>query len=449
MDGTMALARCCTVSWIALVACGTSPTAPDPDDTVLDEIQVPKVLLVVLDDLGVDQVNTYLGALDLPEDAPATPHLQALADEGLTFLHAWGSPTCSAMRAALLTGRHAFRTGVGTALGPREEGLPADELTFAEHLGDPVDTALIGKWHLGHTAATGGDETPNAQGFDHYAGLLAGEPEDYFAWNLVEDGVDQGLQTTYATSWVVDHALSWMQARDQEQPWLLEVAFNLVHTPLHAPPDDLHTGTLPVAAGEACAEDAVACFDAMVEAADHELGRLLDGTGDDVTVIVVGDNGTSRTFIDAPFSRRHAKGTVYEGGVRVPLIVAGAGVARIGAVETGLVQTLDLFSTVIELLGGTPPDDVDARSLVPLLRDEAGATAREVLYTEQFTGGDPTTSDLALRDAGHLVVRRAEGAGTECYDLIADPDTERDLVDGASTPGRCAELEALMDAVRE
>lgn len=444
---------------LLLAACtpepiGPDPTDPDPIDTQPADTEaptagVPKVLLVVLDDIGIEQLNPYRAALRLSEDAPPTPHLQQLADEGVTFLQAWGAPTCSAMRAGLLTGRHPFRTGVGAALGPRDDGLPSSELTFAEHLAGLADTALIGKWHLGYTAATGGAATPNEQGFDHYAGLLAGEPEDYFAWVLTEDGVDQGVQTTYAPTWTVDHALSWMQARDPSRPWLLQVAFNLAHTPLHAPPDDLHTASLPVAAGETCDDAVPACFDAMVEAADHELGRLLQATGEDVTVIVVGDNGTSREFIDSPFSRRHAKGTVYEGGVRVPLIVAGRGVARVGEVEAGLVQTLDLFSTVIELLGAAPPGDVDARSLVALLAGADGATPREVLYAEQFSGADLSSSDLALRDAGHLVVRRAEGAGTECYDLQTDPDAGEDLLEGVSPPARCGELEALMEAVRE
>lgn len=450
-----------SVLLLALIACTTDGAVVldkdvvDSDLRATDEpltdsnapaITVPHILLIVLDDVGIDQVGTYRTALGLPNDGPPMPALDALAAEGVTFLNAWASPTCSPTRAGLLTGRHSFRTGVGTALGPRDLGLPTAETTFAELLDGIATTALIGKWHLGSTAATGGLATPNAQGFDHFAGLLGGAPQDDVAWTLVEDGVDRGIQSAYALTWKIDHALAWIADQPTTEPWVLTVSLNAAHTPLHAPPDALHTQSLPVAAGTACADNAAICFRAMVQAADTEIGRLLDSIDDDVTVIFVGDNGTSGLWIDAPFSRMHAKGSVYEGGLRVPLIIAGPGVTRRGVVESTLVQSLDLFATILAGTGVTPPDNVDAIDLTPWLTGTT-ATGRAFLYGEQFDA-TPDVSDQALRDADHLVVRRAASAGPECYDLSIDPDSTTDLYVPSSPPARCDALLAELDAVR-
>jgi arylsulfatase A-like enzyme len=336
---------------------------------------------------------------------------------------------------------------VGWALGGRELGLSLDETTLPEVVGAQYETALVGKWHLGETEATGGTSSPNEHGWGHYNGVLSGALPDYYAWREVENGVEKGINNEYALSWKVDRAIEWTAA--QEAPWLLVLALNAPHKPFHAPDPSLHGLALDTPIGDECPRnEQVACYTAMVEAADTEIGRLLDVVDlDDTTVVVMGDNGTPKEAVLDPFTRRHAKGTTYEGGVRVPLVVSGAAVRNPGRVEGDLVQTLDLFTTIVELTGGDASAGIDARSLVPYLEDREPDEAREWLFTERFADQDPSLADVAIRGPRYSVIRD-NGEPAQCFDLDIDIDNTDDLNEG-DPPARCAELEALIATIRE
>jgi arylsulfatase A-like enzyme len=350
------------------------------------------VLILVADDLGIDRLACY-GA----PAAPPTPTLDRLVADGVLFQNAWSQPTCSPTRATLQTGRYGFRTGVGSVINAFGDvpALSLDEVTLPEMLdlgtGGAYAHASIGKWHLG-SSRVGGDLAPNLSGYAHFAGSLEGQLEFYDHWRRVVDGVAT-TSSRYATSACVDDALRWI--RVQDRPWLCVVSFQAPHAPFHRPPPHLHTRKLPAEAPrEVCGgpgADPEPFFAAAVEALDTEIGRLLAGIQPAVrartTVFFLGDNGTD-ACVARPEFRNRAKGTLYESGLRVPLVVAGFSVADRGR-SAALVSTSDLFATVAELAGvelaaTLPGVALDSHSLVPCLADRR-RSVRSWLYAEVFT----------------------------------------------------------------
>jgi arylsulfatase A-like enzyme len=396
------------------------------------QAQQDNVLIVIADDLGVDHVRVYG---ETTQSAP-TPNLDALAARGVLFRNAWANPVCSPSRACLTTGRYSYRTGVGTAV-PGGGELQQDEITLPEQLdlrGSGFAHAAIGKWHL--TEARSGDDAPNRAGWSHYAGLLTGAilaPSTYFDWPRTVDG-QTARSTTYATTKMVDDALAWIG--QQRGPWVCWLAFNAPHSPFHAPPAALHTRNLT---GLDPDTQPTPFYKAMVEAMDTELGRLFGALGPQLAhthVIFLGDNGTPPQVTQPPFVRTHAKGTPYEGGVNVPLIVAGPAVASPGRESAALVGAVDVFATVLELCGvAGAPQFVrsDSVSFAPYLRDPALAALRAYAYAELFDGDADRSGFATARDASYKLIQRYSSQPTveELYDLDADPFETSDLMRGA------------------
>lgn len=451
------------------------------------------VLLVIADDLGVDRLASY----GLGQGLPPTPTVDALAASGVTFRNCWANPVCSPTRATIQTGRYSFRTGVGNAL-PFGPPLAQEERTLPEalaELGLPHRSALVGKWHLGGGPLTQGDSLdPNLQGYEHFAGALGGAfagPFGYELWPRTVDGVTN-LSRTYATTQTVDDALAWVDG--VAEPWFLTVSFHAPHTPFHAPPAELHGQELPDA--DPC-EQPIPFHDAMVEAFDRELGRLLDTLGDEVlantVVLLVGDNGTTADVAQPPLLPERSKGTLYQGGIRVPLIVSGPDVVLPGRESLALVNTTDLFATVVELAGGDVAElsggaPEDTLSLVGVLTSALGGGLRTHTYAELFTGmageqgaqaagedldlggfdpvdvlasgladtsggcilgGVRPTPGQTLRDARYKLVRLEPGRD-ELYDLWTDPDEEVDLLrDGEFDPAALSAYLELQAALVE
>ncbi|MYJ96487.1 MAG: sulfatase-like hydrolase/transferase [Proteobacteria bacterium] len=420
----------------------------------------PNILLLIGDDMGVETVASY----GVGENPPMTAHIDDLAGKGVRFTRFWAQPVCSPTRATIMTGRYGFRTGIGrpvTNRGPLPEppripdwalpyvntetgggmgmgadglqslprhGLGVDEYTLTHafdangHLG--YSTAAIGKWHLAD-ADNGWQDHATRIGFDYFNGGLTGGPESYFAWTEVVDGEVTGA-TGYAPTDKVDDAIAWIGARG-DRPWFMWMGFNLPHTPLHTPPEDARDG------------NSNSQYGAMIEAMDTHIGRLLAAISPDVLentyVLFLGDNGTQSGNVTAPFQNGRAKGTVYQGGVNVPFIVTGPGVER-GAVSDALVNSTDLFVTIMEMAGIDPaetiPADVthDSVSFLDTLSDPA-ASPREWIYADEFFGGfeGVETADYAMRDERYKLMR-FDGV-EEFYDLQADPYEHENLLAGA------------------
>ena len=425
------------------------------------------VLLIVLDDVGQDSLSLYQPGPDVPH----TPTLEALAARGVLFHQVWSNPLCAPTRATILTGRYGFRTGVGTNPGrgaSRRNTLPLTEITLPAALDlvpdSPVQHAAFGKWHLSN-GTNGGDLGPNLAGFATYAGgsIVAPGPADYFDWPRCVNGqtgrcvaggqVSACVASAYKTTVTVNDALDWIQ-RQQGRPWLVYLALNAAHAPYQAPPAHLHQVALPVSAGEDCPGDnARPCYVAMIEALDTELGRLLDALEPqmlaETTIVVVGDNGTPSAVRAGPRRLRGGKGTIYEGGLRVPLIIAGPQVRHPGRVSHALVNTTDLFATVFELVMGYPVQNIlplhlplDAVSLVPLLHGEAN-TVRDFAYAERFHAPGNWRDGQAMRTRRFKLLRFAADGREEFYNLRQDASEQHNLLLHTLTPRQQMHLAQL------
>jgi arylsulfatase A-like enzyme len=402
----------------------------------------PNVLVIVADDIGVDMIGAYGES----PAAPCTPHIDALAARGLLFRNAWANPVCSPTRAALLTGRYGFRTGVGTVVTNNEPGLAHSEVTLPELL-DGYSSACVGKWHLSGNL---GDLHPNQCGFDHFSGFLRGAVNDYFQWPKIVDG-QASTATTYTTIAFTDDAIG--QITRLPEPWIVFVHHNAAHTPLHVPPGAL----CPTAAcGTTFCNSLPAnptdrqLARAMTEALDSEIGRLMatvDALHPEAYVFFLGDNGTSGGVSIAPFLPGHAKGTLYEGGVNVPLIVCGPTVGH--AESAALVSVTDVFATVADL-ARVPSSAEDSISMKRYFA-RPDAALRNTVYSETFTpnGGPPFTNhERAIRDARYKLIRRT-GQPDEFFDLANDPFESQNLLPGLSTTEQAAfdALEAELTAM--
>ena len=429
-------------------------------------------LVLIADDLGIDKVGYESkgpGAVGA-QKIPKTPNIDALSYGGVAFRNAYAHVVCSATRAALQTGRHPGRTGIGSIVKPKDPlgwGLQTSEITLPKALAldpsvAPYATALFGKWHLG-TPTVGGPLAPNLAGYDRAestADNLRTGAASYFNFTLTVDGQDEAV-TKYATSDTVNRALAWIA--NAPEPWLAVVSFHAPHNPWHTPPWFLHKQFLPY--GKTPREEALLYYGTAVTALDTEIGRLLTGLEawrDRTDIVFVGDNGTPRAASTAPFVPAHAKLSPYDGAVHVPLIVNGPSVVAPGRDVTGLVGVSDVFATLIELAGvdaGTFPPalTLDSISLVPYLQDPLQTSLRTTVYSELFTPlGDvsnATTHWQLIRDARYKLLRTRSPNGTveEFYDLWLDPFETNDLLTASlsveeqqSHANLSAEIDALL-----
>lgn len=445
---------CVFAVWTTLLASSAEAQRPAANGGAFADGDPPvtgrNILLIVADDIGVDKVGAYYksatgdAAPVDPGQLPATPVLDAMAARGLRFDNAWSNPVCSPSRALIQVGRHSHRTGLGFIVPYPSEStveLQLSEVTLPEMLKSaapvPYTTALIGKWHLG-SALSGGNQAPVISGYDHFAGTLKNFA-DFYSWPYVKDG-EASIQTEYATSRQVDDALEWIG--DQPGPWFCALNFNAPHAPFHAPPEHLHSVDLSQA-GEP-ADDPVPYYNAMVEAMDAEIGRLLRQLDlAETTVLFVGDNGSTKKIIVSPHDPQKGKGTLYQGGINVPLIATGAGIEQPGRVVSGLVGLTDLFATIGELAGVDVEEFAVASSLLldsisaaPYFVAPGKDSLRDLIYAERFLNngfGPFYQYRQAARDSRYKLIRDIALGEDELYDLRSDPLEKVDLLAPGAT----------------
>jgi len=422
----------------------------------------PNILVVLVDDVGVDKIGVYADDADptyrdTATRLPQTPVIDALAERGVRFTDAWATPSCSPTRAALYTGRLPFRTGIGDPVETGEEGLSPDEVTLPALLSEAgYATALFGKWHLGE--GTEADDLdphalvaeaialpPRDMGFEHFSGTLA-SLDDYYLWTRLTttlgDRVRADPLTSYATQQTTEDALDWIA--DQRDRWFATVAYHAPHLPLGDPPRGCQYSLGP---GET-AEDRRERHRAMVECVDQQLGELLDGAGDDTVVVFLGDNGTDESFTEGPFNDGRGKASIYESGIRVPLIVAGPDVAQDLRIAQP-VHVTDLFTTLAELGRADSATGDDGLSIAPALLD-GGTTERSWIYTEMIKQG---AIQAGFRVDDHkLIIKIDHLQNAPClrppalYDLSVDRFEQDDLAE--QEPGRVVELwDDLLEAL--
>ena len=369
--------------------------------------QQRNVVLIIADDLGRDYCDFYT---DHGSSVVNLTNVRRLLTRGVVFNNAWSNPLCSPTRAGILTGRYSFRTGVGDVVDGSNTKLSLNENIIPKMLNlyspNGISKACIGKWHV-TTSAPAGYNYTITMGFDHYEGNLSGalgQPGQlaigYTNWTKITNGVSSTC-TNYATTENVNNAISYINSQPSTKPFYLHLAFNAPHTPYHLPPSNLITNTTLSGTQADITANPVPYFQAMTEAMDKEIGRFFDylvtsGKWDTTDIIFIGDNGDDSLVAQSSPS----KGSIYQGGVTVPFIISGPDIVNPNRTSNAVVNTADLFATILELFGDTnwqsriPSTVVDSQSLMPILLNQS-TTARPWAFTEVFkltpTAGDGKT----------------------------------------------------------
>ena len=415
-------------TWVvALVVAGTVAVA-----------QENNILLIIGDDIGLDSL--HISNTSTNASYPPIPALQALAEDGILFSNGYAYPTCSPTRSSIMTGRYGYRTGV---LSPHSsENFSGDEYTLPEvfaNQGLDYELASFGKWHLG-----GGSAGPNALGgWPHFSGALSGAVSNFRRWTKVVNGASTNLTSAYATRVNVSDAINWIDDQGTNK-WFAWVAFNAAHTPLHKPPNDMHSYDYLSAEDDDIATNARPYFEAMVEAMDFQIDRLLGEIDtNNTTIIFLGDNGTAGNVIQPPYdNNKRAKGSLYEGGTHVPFFVWGSEVVDGGRTNDAVVHCVDLFATIIELAGGTvPTTGEDSRSLLPILKNQAFTPAEDCILVESDALGGGGAG-RAIRNGQYKLIR-IDGQTERFYDMHADPLESTNLLSGSLIGGEQTAFDAL------
>ena len=394
------------------------------------------IILIIADDLG----SNWCGFQEDRVDTAAMPNVRKLLGRGVRFSNAWSNPFCSPTRAGLLTGRYSFRHGVGTVIGGAgSAALDTAEITIPRLLKNnnaptKYNAANIGKWHL-QSLSPQTITFPNKMGYDHYSGIFNGAVQNYSNWTKTTNGVSANT-TNYATTDLTNEAINWLGQQNNTKPFFLWMAYNAPHDPFHLPPDSLHSYRNLSGLPADIAANPKAYFKAMIESMDNQIGKLynwlqVNNKLDSTDIIFIGDNGDAPQTAQIP----RAKGSIYQPGVTVPFIISGPSVKNQGRVSTALVNTQDLFATIVELAGFTdwrsqiPANKpVDSKSLVPILKNTA-TTARPWAFSEVFSTMPAANSKegKTMRNTDYKLLHFDDGT-QEFYNLTNDPNEATNLL---------------------
>jgi arylsulfatase A-like enzyme len=449
-----------------------------------DSANQPNVVLIIIDDLGWTDVGAYGSTFY------ETPNIDRLAASGALFTQFYAaSSVCSPTRASIMTGKYPARLHLTNWIGGEQRGkmlpaeyirqLPLEEMTVGEAFKKAgYATGFIGKWHLGEEPYY-----PEFQGFDvNVAGHAAGQPGSYFfpyenerlPWSNVPD-LEDGKDGEYLTDRLTDEALDFIAA-NRDQPFFLVLSHYAVHTPLQAKPEassrfESKAAALPqpslpelVAEGPSATTKTRqdhAVYAAMVESSDESVGRILDqleelGIASNTAVVFVSDNGGlstlsgERTYMPtANLPLRAGKGWLYEGGIRVPLIIHWPGVVDTAMTIAEPTISTDLYATLLAIAGLTPEPQQhqDGLSLAPLLT-QSGSIDRAAIYWHfPHYHGSGNVPSAAVRAGDFKLIEWLEEGEFELYNLLDDPGETKDLAE--ELPGKAIELRSLLHGWRE
>ncbi len=402
------------ITTIILIFSIISCTKNEENNSTPVATTTPNILLIIADDLGKDAVNGYQeGSIK-----PNTPNIDAIRNSGLLFTNFWVNPTCTPTRSSIITGKYGYRTnvkGVGDVLNSSETVI---QKYINDNTNNKYATAVVGKWHLSGTNTT---SNPESFGIDYYAGLIRGAVNDYYQWQLTDDGVTT-QQTSYITEKFTDLAIDWVN--NQSKPWFLWLAYNAPHTPFHVPPSSMHSqGNLPSYTSDM---DATPYFMASIEAMDYQIGRFLDNLPADerenTIVIFMGDNGTTNLVAQSPYSSTKTKNTLYQGGINTPLFISGKGVSRKGT-DSQLLTGTDLFATIAQIAGINVNEYQDSKSFKSLFSQTS--SIRNYQYSELKDG---TAETWTISNGIYKLLIKS--TGSEMYHLASDPYEQSNLLNG-------------------
>lgn len=415
--------------------------------------QKPNVILIVADDYGWKDLGCY------GSDFYRTPNIDRLASQGVRFTQAYSACTvCSPSRAALLTGKYPARLHITDwipGLPPENpklqvpdwtKYLPLQEVSLARPFhAAGYATASIGKWHLG-----GEEYYPDKHGFDiNIAGTSASNPTTYFAPYKIAT-LPEGPKGEYLTDRLGDEALRFIDA-NKDKPFFLYFPHFAVHKPIQAKKDLIEKHRARLHPGLTQTNPNYA---AMIESMDDTVGRIrtrLDELklADNTIIVFASDNGGHiPTTSNLPL--RAGKGSCYEGGTRVPFIVYWPGVTKPGTTCDTPVIGMDIFPTLLEMVGAVAPATPDARSLVPLL-SQKGTLDRDALYWHyphyQLYQQQGTSPYGAIRSGDFKLIEFFDDMRVELYNLRDDIGEQHNLA--AQMPQKVDELRARLHAWRK
>jgi arylsulfatase A-like enzyme len=401
----------------------------------------PHIIYIVSDDQGWKDVGFHGSDIN-------TPNIDSLAKTGAELTQFYAQPMCTQTRAAMLTGRYPLRTGMQTAVIPSGGlyGVPTDEWLLPQALKDAgYETALIGKWHIGHAKT---EYWPRQRGFDYFYGAMVGEI-DHFKheahgvgdWYRNNERIEEA---GYDTTLFGNEAVKLIEKHDPSKPLYLYLAFTAPHTPYQAP--DEYLAKYPE-----IADTSRRTYAAMITAMDDQIGRVLEaldkrGMRDNTLVLFHSDNGGTRSAKFTGESKvtgelpcnngsyRDGKGTNYEGGTRVVALANWSGRIKPGKVD-GMMHVVDMYPTLVSVAGGTldKAKPLDGLNVWAAISEGKVSPRTEVVYNVQPWGAAVRQGDWKL-----LWFALIPGK-LELFNLAADPSEAKNLVE--ANPAKAKELQ--------
>jgi arylsulfatase A-like enzyme len=391
----------------------------------------PNIVVILVDDLGYGDLSSY-GAKDLK-----TPHIDNLVAAGMRFDNFYANcPVCSPTRVSLLTGRYPDLVGVPGVvrthlknnwgyLAPQAVLLPKLLKRAGYH------NAIVGKWHLGLESPN----TPNERGFDHFHGFLGDMMDDYYNhrrhginyMRLNQEEIDpKGHATELFSQWAVDYIKERSRSK---QPFFLYLAYNAPHTPIQPPKNWLDR----VKKRQKGISDKRAKLVALIEDMDDGIGKVIaaltaSGLRDNTLVIFTSDNGGQTGVGANNGSLRAGKGTMYEGGIRVPMCAVWPGKIKAGSRSDRVALTMDLFPTVCETADANFDYDIDGRSILPTLLGKSRPAGERFLFWVRREGGNyGGRAWYAARFGDFKLVQNSPFEPLQLYNLKDDPQEQNPL----------------------
>ncbi len=391
----------------------------------------PNILTILADDHGYGDISAH--------DGPhlQTPHIDRIAENGVRLTQFYAnSSVCSPSRAALMTGRYPDRVGVPGVIRTHPENNWGYFDTNAVTLPDALhsagyDTAHVGKWHLGLNP----ENHPCRRGFLRFKGFLGDMMDDYYTHlrhgnNYMRDNLEtidpKGHATDLFTDWAVEYLRGRQGAKD---PFFLYLAYNAPHTPIQPPKEWVER----VREREPEASEKRVRYAALVEHMDDRIGRVLDvlkemGMADNTLVVYTSDNGGQMNVGADNGPLRGGKGDMYEGGVRVPTCAMWLDGMRGGWVSDAPGMLIDLLPTFCAAAQTDAPDNIEGRSMLPVLTERAHEPRDQFYYVRREGGGRfRGKCQRAVRQGSMKLLQNSPFEPLQMYDLNADPYETEDL----------------------
>ncbi len=418
----------------------------------------PNIIFILTDDMGYQDLGIYGNPYN------ETPHIDSLAKGGLRFTQAYSSsPVCTPSRGGLLTGKNPARLHLTNFLGGERKdstsnvnpppnwtrALNGNEVTIAEKLKENgYSTAMIGKWHLGG----GKGEAPWDQGFD-FARVIGDNSLDYYNYGIFEDSYKKVFKDKgkiYLTDKLTDYALEFIDKEANKNPFFLYLAYSAPHVLTIPRADKLSKYFWKY---EKFEQKFNPNYAAMIESVDDGVGMIMKslrekGLLENTIIIFTSDNGGLGIPELGPQptqmpNLKKWKGFVYEGGIRVPLVINWKGkIVNPKVIDYQIVNT-DFYNTILEIIGEKSIDNLDSKSFSPLLNNTSITSERpEIVWHYPHFSNQTSRPAGAIRQGDWKLTKSYETNKVELYNIKNDEAESNDL--SKKNKAKTKELEALL-----